>query len=168
GAGGGCTQSIYYADNILAAAAGANSVTVTFSAAEAFPDIRILEYSGADRANPVDVVASASGNSGTANSGAATTTNATDLILGADTVSTSSGTGSGFTRRILSSPDNDIVEDKTTTNTGSNSATAPLSPAGLWVMQMVAFRTPPAVSPPTAPSNLTATPGSASNTPVAL
>jgi len=45
------SQSIYYAKNIAAATAGANSVTVTFSAAAAFPDIRILEYSGADPTN---------------------------------------------------------------------------------------------------------------------
>src|SRR5579875_2242897 len=46
------TQSIYYAKNIAAAAAGANTVTVTFSTAAVYPDIRILEYSGADPNNP--------------------------------------------------------------------------------------------------------------------
>src|SRR5215472_11492560 len=48
------SQSIYYAKNIAAAAGGANTVTVTFSVAAASPDIRILEYSGVDRNNPVD------------------------------------------------------------------------------------------------------------------
>jgi fibronectin type 3 domain-containing protein len=165
---GCCQQSIYYAKNIVAAAANANTVTVTFSAAAAFPDIRILEYSGADTNNPVDVVSGGSGNSASASSGSATTTNATDLILGANTVSTGSGTGTGFTQRVLTSPDADVAEDKNVTATGSQSATAPLSPAGLWVMQMVAFKTPPTTPPPTAPTNLTATPGNASNTPVAL
>ncbi|MGH9356728.1 MAG: hypothetical protein ACRD10_11415, partial [Terriglobia bacterium] len=51
--GGTLSQSIYYAKNIAPAAAGANTVTVTFSAAAAYPDIRILEYSGADSTNPV-------------------------------------------------------------------------------------------------------------------
>ena len=51
------SQSIYYAKNIAAAAAGANTVTVTFSTAAAYPDIRILEYKGADPNNPVDVTA---------------------------------------------------------------------------------------------------------------
>src|SRR5216683_2919070 len=37
------SQAIYYAKNISAAAAGANTVTVTFSVAAAFPDIRIAE-----------------------------------------------------------------------------------------------------------------------------
>ncbi len=56
---GFATQSIYYAKNIVAAAAGANIVTVTFSTAASFPDIRILEYKGADPSNPVDVTAAA-------------------------------------------------------------------------------------------------------------
>ena len=61
---GTLSQSIYYARNILAAAAGANTVTVQFSTGAAFPDIRILEYSGADLANPVDVTAGATGSGG--------------------------------------------------------------------------------------------------------
>src|SRR5579859_3087947 len=68
---GCCTQSIYYAKNIKAAAAGANTVTVGFSAAAAYPDIRVVEYSGADTSNPVDVTATAAGNSAAATSGAA-------------------------------------------------------------------------------------------------
>ncbi len=136
------SQSIYYAKNIAAAAAGANSVTVTFSVAATYPDIRILEYSGADPANPVDVTASNSGNSATSSSGSVTTTNATDLLFGANLVqTTTSGAGSGFTRRLLTSPDGDIAEDQMVTATGSYSATAPLS-SGQWIMQMVAFRTP--------------------------
>src|SRR6185312_9581470 len=117
---GTLSQSIYYARNILAAAAGANTVTVQFSAGAAFPDIRILEYSGADLANPVDVTAGATGSGGTTNSGSATTTNATDLIFGANMVTgTTSGPGTGFTQRVLTSPDSDIAEDRAVTVTGS-------------------------------------------------
>ena len=137
------SQSIYYAKNIASAAAGANAVSVEFSTAAAYPDIRILEYSGADLNNPVDVVAANSGNSATSSSGSATTTNATDLIVGANTVYTNTaGPGSGFTSRLLTSPDGDIAEDQTVSSTGSYSASAPLSSAGPWIMQMVAFRTP--------------------------
>jgi hypothetical protein len=137
------TQSIYYAKNI-AAATGANSVTVTFSTAAAYPDIRILEYSGADQNNPVDATAASSGTSTTGSSGSATTTNPTDLLFGANIVWTlTTGPGSGFTQRLLTSPDGDIAEDRMVTATGSYSATAPLNgSAGSWVMQMVAFRTP--------------------------
>src|SRR5208337_2319396 len=85
---GYATQSIYYAKNTVAAAAGANSVTVTFSPSAAYPDIRILEYSGADPNNPVDVTAANSGNSATSSSGSVATTNATDLLFGANLVQT--------------------------------------------------------------------------------
>ena len=156
---GALSQSIYYARNILAAAAGANTVTVQFSTGAVFPDIRILEYSGADLASPVDVTAAATGSGGTSSSGSATTTNPMDLIFGANTVTGATrGPGTGFTQRVLTSPDSDIAEDRTVTTTGKYSATAPAS--GHWIMQMVAFRTPISgadTQPPTAPSNLTAT-----------
>jgi hypothetical protein len=139
---GFASQAIYYAKNIGAAAAGANTVKVSFSVAATSPDIRILEYSGADPSNPVDVTAANSGNSATSSSGSATTTNATDLIFGANLVQTgTTGPGSGFTSRLLTSPDGDIAEDRTVVATGSYSATAPVSPSNLWIMQMVAFRT---------------------------
>jgi uncharacterized membrane protein len=143
---GSLSQSIYHAKNIAAATAGANAVTVTFSTAATYPDIRILEYRGADTNNPVDVVGVGSGVSKTSSSSAVTTTNATDLIFGANTVSTlTTRAGSGFTKRLLTSPDGDIAEDQMVTTTGAYSATAPLSSSGPWVMQMVAFRTPGAV-----------------------
>ena len=158
---GTLSQSIYYAKNILAAAAGTNSVTVTFSAAAAYPDIRILEYSGADLGNPVDVTAAATGNNANSASGSATTTNPTDLLFAANIVtSLTSGPGTGFTNRLLTSPDGDIAEDQMVSATGSYSATAPLSFGGSWIMQLVAFRTTASggdVTPPTAPAGLTAT-----------
>ena len=151
---GALSQSIYYAKNIVAAAAGANTVTVTFSTAAVFPDIRILEYSGADLTSPVDVTAAGTGNSATSSSGAATTTNATDLLFAANMVLTlTTGPGTGFTSRLLTQPDGDIAEDRMVTATGSYSATAPVSPSGQWIMQMVAFRTPSgATAPPTVSS----------------
>ena len=139
--GNGLSQSIYYAKNIAAAAAGANRVTVTFSTAAVYPDVRIVEYSGADRSNPFDVAAGSFGNSASSSSGSATTTNATDLLFGANTVATlTTGPGSGFITRLITSPDGDIAEDRSVTSTGTYSATAPLSSSGPWVMQMVVFR----------------------------
>ncbi len=157
---GVASQSIYYAKNIAAASAGANSVTVTFSAAAAYPDIRVLEYKGADLNNPVDVTAASSGSSATSSSGTATTTNPTDLIFGANLVQTStSGAGSGFTSRLLTSPDGDIAEDQMVAATGSYSATAPLS-SGQWIMQMVAFRTPSgSFTVSASPTSISALPG---------
>jgi hypothetical protein len=86
--GGPLSQSIYYAPNIPAASAGANTVTVTFTQAANYADIRVLEYSGLAQTNPVDTVASASGNSTTSSSGNLTTTSATDLLIGANVVET--------------------------------------------------------------------------------
>ena len=132
--GAGLQQSIYYAAGIVG---GNNTVTVTFSQAAAFPDVRILEYRGV---TTLDVTSGASGNSTAANSGAATTTSANELIFGADTVATLTKTaGTGFTSRIITTPNGDNAEDKLVTTAGSNSATATLTDAGPWVMQMVTF-----------------------------
>jgi hypothetical protein len=132
--GVGLQQSIYYAPGI---AGGNNTVTVTFSQAAAFPDVRILEYRGV---TTLDVTAGASGNSASASSGAATTTSANELIFGANTVATfTAAAGSGFTSRIITSPDGDIAEDKLVTTAGSNSTTATLTGSGPWVMQMATF-----------------------------
>ena len=108
--GTGLEQSIYYAANI---AGGSNSVTVTFSQAASYPDVRALEYRGV---TALDVTAGASGSSASANSGSATTTSANELIFGADIVATTTtAAGSGFTSRVITSPDGDIAEDKTVT-----------------------------------------------------
>jgi hypothetical protein len=158
--GGGyyANQSIYYAKNI---ASGTNSVTVTFSAMATYPDIRILEYSGLDATNPLDVVNAASGSGTTNSSGPITTTSASELLVAANTVtSTTTGPGSGFTKRILTSPDGDIAEDRIVSSTGSYSATVSLTP-GSWVMQIVAFRaagSPPPTSGPTPTPAPTPTP----------
>ncbi len=128
----GLQQSIYYAANIVG---GSNTVTVTFNQAAAAPDVRILEYRGV---TTLDAKVGASGNSTSASSGAATTTSASELIFGANTVATTTkAAGTGFTSRIITSPDGDIAEDKVVTSTGSNTATSTLSSAGPWVMQMV-------------------------------
>ena len=135
------TQTIYYAKNILPAAANGNVVTVRFTAAATSPDIRIAEYKGLDTVNPLDVAVAAQGNNALSNSGTVTTTNANDLLVGANLVQTlTTGPGTGFTNRVITSPDGDILEDRVVTATGSYSATAPDSPAGAWIMQMVAFR----------------------------
>ncbi len=151
--GTGLRQSIYYAKNI---AAGANTVTVTFSQAAAVPDIRVLEYSGLDAVTPLDATAGAAGNSAAASSGNATTTKANELIFGAGmTARHFNSAGTGFTSRIITTPDGDIAEDQIVGSTGSYSATAPLA-SGNWVMQMATFAAASAPAPTItgiAPSN---------------
>jgi uncharacterized protein YuzB (UPF0349 family) len=133
----GLQQAIYYAKNI---AAGTNTVTVKFNQAAAYPDARILEYSGLNTTSPLDVTASATGNGTSASSGAATTTSANELIFGAGTTTGTAFTapGSGFTTRIVNIYGN-LGEDKTVSSAGSNAATATNS-GGYWVMQMATFK----------------------------
>jgi chitodextrinase len=138
---GTLSQTVYYAKNIAGAGAGTNTVTVKFSTAAVYPDIRVLEYAGIDTTNPLDVSAAASGNSATSTSASVTTTYANDLIVGANMVYThTSGPGAGFTKRVITSPDGDIDEDKVVAAISSYNATAPLTSSGPWIMQMVAFK----------------------------
>ncbi|HEV8167175.1 MAG TPA: fibronectin type III domain-containing protein, partial [Actinomycetota bacterium] len=160
---GTLSQSIYYAKNIAAAAAGANAVTITFSPAAQFPDVRILEYSGIDPLFPLDVTAAGTGNSQSTSTPAVTTTAAVELLVAGNMVATlTSGAGPGFTSRVITSPDGDIAEDRVVSAVGSYSASAPLTtafPGGPWIMQMVAFRGAGQggdTTPPTAPASLTA------------
>jgi fibronectin type 3 domain-containing protein len=142
-AGTGQTQAIYYAPNIHQTTA--NSVTVTFAGGGAtFPDVRILEYRGADPIDPVDVSAVGTGTGFISSTAAVQTTYPTDLLFAANLVSTATTTpGIDFVQRILTTPDADIAEDDMATALGSYSANAYLDTAetaGPWVMQMVAFR----------------------------
>lgn len=152
---GTLSQSIYFAKNIAAASAGANSVVVTFSKTASYPDIRILEYSGADPNNPVDAFGANSGTSSPTNA-STTTVNPADLLFAANTVRTvTTGPGVGFTQRLLTSADADIAEDEMVAAAGNYAATAPLNEAGSWIMQVVAFRPPfGAASSSVAPSAL--------------
>ena len=150
--GAGLSQAIYYAPNIKAAAAGTNTVTVTFNTATPYVDVRALEYSGLDPVNPFDVGTSAAGTGTSANSGTVTTTAANALIFGAGmTIGFFSTGGTNFTTRIITTPDADIAEDRIVTATGAYSATAPLGGSAAWVMQVATFRaasTATAAAPP--------------------
>jgi hypothetical protein len=144
---GTLSQSIYYAKNISAATAGANTVTVTFATPATSPDVRILEYSGVDTVSALDGAAGATGNSATSSSGALTITNSKDLLVGANTVqTTTSGADSGFIQRMITNPDGDIAEDRVVTAAGSYTAGPSLTSAGSWVMQLAAFRAAGATS----------------------
>ena len=136
------TNAIYYAKNIAGATAGTNTVKVTFNQTVSYPDLRIVEYSGADTVNPLDAKAVGTGSSATASSGALTTTSANDILVAGGYVYTFvSGPGSGFTNRMYT-PDGDDLEDELVPATGTYTATASLTASGGWVMQCVAFRPP--------------------------
>jgi fibronectin type 3 domain-containing protein len=156
---GGLSHAIYYAKNIAAAAAGTNTVTVTFSGGASDPDLRILEYRGADASTPVDVTSTGTGSGTTSTTPAVTTTTPSDLLFAANVVTTkSTAAGTGFTSRIIT-PDGNIAEDRMVTAVGSYTATATLN-SGQWIAQVVAFRAAligPDTTPPSVPAGLAAT-----------
>src|SRR5439155_15802110 len=105
---GAISQSIYYAKNVVGAAS--NTVNVAFSGAAAFADIRIVEYSGLDLASPLDVTAAGQGVNTSSTTASVTTTNTIDLLVGANIVQTlTTGAGAGYTTRVITNPDGDIV-----------------------------------------------------------
>ena len=139
--GNGLSQAVYYATNIAAAPAAANAVTVTFGGAVPFPDVRVAEYAGIDTANPVDRTASASGTTAAASTGNVTTTVAKDLLFAAGmTTDVFTGAGTGYTTRLITNPDADIVADRIVSATGTYNATATQGGAAPYVLQLVAFR----------------------------
>ncbi|MBV8143050.1 MAG: hypothetical protein JOZ60_13510, partial [Verrucomicrobia bacterium] len=104
------SQSIYFAKNI---AKGSNTVMVNFSGPATYPDIRIAEYSGLDPTSPLDVVKGATGTGTSSSTGPFTTTNASDVLVAANIVTSSTtGAGANFTSRLITVPDSDIIEDR--------------------------------------------------------
>src|SRR5882757_3915146 len=138
---GQASQAIYFAPNIAAAAANSNIVTVRFSAAAVYPDVRVLEYSGLDPVSPLHAVTASSGSGTSSSSGTLTASVPNVLLVAGNIVATStSGPGASFTNRMITNPDGDIAEGRVAATAGSYSATAPLSSSGYWIMQMAAFK----------------------------
>jgi hypothetical protein len=130
-------QSIYYA---AAAAGGASTVKVTFSAPADEPDIRIAEYSGLDPAHPFELATGAIDGGAIASVGAITTTFPRELLVAAGMTYTSeyTGAGSGFSRRVVSDQGS-LLEDRIVDAPGTWSADAPVQPTPEWLMQLAAF-----------------------------
>src|SRR3984893_16310179 len=146
------TQAAYYATNIHAAAASSNSVTVTFSAAAPYPDLRVAEYAGVDVSNPIDGGIEGTGSGIMSVAGPLPTAWPYDLLVAGNYVTTlTAGAGANFTPRLITSPDGSILEDRIVSATGSYSATAPLTASGSWIMQLLALRGASPPSPDTTP-----------------
>ena len=151
--GNGMSQAICYAPNIKA---GSNTVTVLFDHPAVYVDLRVTEYSGLSQSNAFDAGASATGIGASAGSGPVNTSATNEVLFGAGMTATAFGAATGgFTQRIITSPDADIVEDEVATAAGSYNATATLS-SGAWLMQLAAFKAA-AVNPPPLRIILTAT-----------
>ncbi len=117
-------------------------MTVKFSQAAVFVDVRVLEYSGLDTVSPFDVSAGAAGTGTAMNSGAATTTSANELIVGAGTTRERIQRG----RHGFHLADHHLAERGHRRGRGGYQhgelqcrGTAPKS-SSTWVMQMATFR----------------------------
>ena len=133
----GHQTAIYYAKNV---AAGVNTVTAQFSAANAHPFLAIYEYAGLSATAPLDKVAAAQGNnSNTASSGAtAATIAANELIFsGAGFPNAWPGTvtaGAAYTllRQDLSGTSRAVNESQTANAAGSFNPAFTLSAPTNW------------------------------------
>jgi hypothetical protein len=133
----GLRQAIYYAKNLTG---DSTTITVKFSQAAAYPDVRVMEYANVDPTSPFDVGGTGAGTATTASSGTVTTTRGNDLVVGAGmTAGGFTGAGSGYTTRMITSPDMDIAEDRVAATAGSYSATAS-GTNDVWLMQVAAFK----------------------------
>jgi hypothetical protein len=132
------TSRIYYA---VAPKAGADTVTLTFSASVQYPVLYIHEYHGVNTSKPLDVVSSSAGtSSGSFNSGSATLTAPYDLVFGyADAVSNQVAAGSGFRLRG-SSGFSAISEDALAVYATRTAATFTDPGSDTWVALMAAFK----------------------------
>src|SRR5262249_42933326 len=131
-------------------AGGMNGVRGVFGkGVNSFGILYIHEYSGIDKAAPLDVTIGATGTSSAMSSGSVTTTNASDLLFGGGASKTRvTQGGSGYT--VRSTGLGNLTEDRSVTVTGAYSATA-TQKGNAWVMQLTAFK-PAATADPTAPS----------------
>jgi chitodextrinase len=138
--GSGMSQAIYFAANIAAAPAGSNQVSVSFDHPAVFVDLRVTEYARIRHLNPFDGGTSANGSGGIASTGPLSVPAASELLFAAGmTGVVFEGPGPGYTNRVITAPDGDIVEDRIAPSAGGYSATAPLS-GGTWLLQLAAFR----------------------------
>jgi chitodextrinase len=153
--GSNYSSQMFYAKNI---SGGSTTVKATFANSVSFGLLYAHEYSGLDKASPLDVSKVSKGTSGTTlDSGAVTTTHASDLLFaGGASVGAVTAGGPGFT--VRSTGGDNIIEDKTVSSTGSYNATATQSGNG-WTMAIVALKAENVTdtTPPSVPTNLTAT-----------
>jgi hypothetical protein len=145
---GGARSQVYFAKNIKG---GADTVTVTLTASSAWIESYLAEYSGTDPNNPIDAMASATGNAGAVSSGNATTTTSGDIIYAYCLGDWACTKGSGFSAR--STVDGNLIEDKTAGAAGNYAATG--NATNSWSIQMVALK--PATSGGSAPVITSAT-----------
>jgi trimeric autotransporter adhesin len=137
----------WYAKNIAGGLPLA--VTINYSAKTATISlVDIIEYSGLDTSAPLDVFASASGNSSFQNSGLSPTTTAENEtiigLFGFNSPSSPYTAGSGFTFRNYDATS--MLEDMSVTTVGNYEATATSADSTIWAAIVIGFKN--AAQPP--------------------
>src|SRR5262249_25440687 len=128
-------------------------------------EMHISEWSGVNKANPLDQTATATGNGTQITSGTVTTTQDSELVFGYTFPNGNSSVGSGFT--ALSYVNGDLDEYQIQAAAGRAAATFTQSPSDNWFALVATFRPDYGdTQPPTPPGGLTAT--AASSTTIAL
>ena len=142
-AGAGRSQSIYYAPNIAAAAAG-NALSITWSASTPPGlEVKLLEYGGIQASTPLDgTPAGATGSSSAPNSGNVITTSANTLLVGATNLggtATLTAPAASFSERLAGSGGGD-VEDRFPVAAGTYADAPTINQSGSWITQLVGFK----------------------------
>jgi hypothetical protein len=134
--GSGATLTTFIAPDVKQGS-GMNTVTLHFSG-----NVSVVVVAGVYRglsATPLDVTAGTTSGTGTTlDSGAATTTNAHDLLVGIGAAQHNLSAGTGYTARTTNSID--ILEDQEVLATGSYHATSTSTSGTVWLMQLIALR----------------------------
>lgn len=131
------TSYVYYAPNIRA---GSNTVTVTMNGGVAFPDLRVLEYSGFSPSVSVENANGAIGTSVTSTVSGMVASNPGELIF--FTAATEHKFVSAVppaVSRIITPHDIEISGDLITTAPGTYSVSATNNVSAEWDMQAVSF-----------------------------
>jgi hypothetical protein len=137
--GASWTIALYYAANIAASAAGANTTTVALSASPGGRQLFGLHYAGLTT-TPVDVCAAGSGLSTTPSSGNFTTNFANDLLTSATLVSGSiNAVSSGWTSQIASTGND--AEDRQGVAIGTYANAPTQTNNGAWTDLAAAWKT---------------------------
>jgi hypothetical protein len=149
------TAYIWYVVN---AKGGADTVTLTPNGFGDALEIHVSEWVGISQVSPLDQTASATGIGTLASSGAKTTTSNGELIFGYTFLNQNATAGAGFTGLSLINGDLDEYQFQTV---AGSVATTFTQTSDTWLALMATFRPngSPDVTPPTPPSNLTATNG---------
>ncbi len=150
---------VFYAPNIRA---GANTVTLTFSAANNHPFAAIYEYAGLSTATPLDKISAAQGSGSAVTAGATAVTNSANELVFAGTGfpfnwtgTVTAGTGYALQRQDTGTS-RSATEAMVATSTGSFSGTFALSARTNWSAVVATFKTggatPPTITTASLPS----------------